>query len=61
MNNTDILFQILDWDSSHIEDDEGNKKFIARLFGKTKEDKSIYVEVEQFTPYFYVEIDSKWR
>lgn len=60
-NDKNILFQILDWDSSHIEDDEGNKKFIARLFGKTKENKSIYVEVEQFTPYFYVEIGKNWR
>ena len=31
------------------------------LFGKTKEDKSVYVNVEGFNPYFYVEIDSRWR
>ena len=31
------------------------------LFGKTKQDESVYVNVEGFKPYFYVEIDSSWR
>lgn len=57
----DLVFQILDWDHYHEEDDDGNKHFIGRLFGKTKENKSVYLRVEDFNPFFYVELDSKWR
>jgi DNA polymerase elongation subunit (family B) len=58
---TDLIFQILDWDHYHEEDDEGNKHFIGRLFGKTKDNKSIYLRVNDFNPFFYVELDSRWR
>jgi hypothetical protein len=40
-NNDDIVFQTLDWDYFHEEDDEGNKKFVIRLFGKTKNISSL--------------------
>lgn len=61
-----IEFQILDIDYYHTEDeDEDNdisvKQFNIMMFGKTRENKSVYVNVENFTPYFYVEIDASWN
>ena len=58
---SDVTFQIVDVDSYHRVDDDGNKHFDVMLFGKTADDKSVYVNVEGFTPFFYVEIDSHWR
>lgn len=59
--NSDIEFQILDWRQAQEEDMNGKKNFIVRLFGKTRDNKTIHVQVNKFTPYFYVEIDSSWR
>jgi DNA polymerase elongation subunit (family B) len=59
--DSDVKFQILDVDSYHRVDDDGNKHFDITLFGKTPEDESVFVNVEGFTPYFFVEIDSHWR
>jgi DNA polymerase elongation subunit (family B) len=58
----DLVFQILDIDYYHVEDEDENKKtFNIMLFGKTKNDKSVYVNVEGYNPCFYVEIDNRWR
>lgn len=57
----DVEFQMLDIDYYHAEDDDGKKTFNIRLFGKTKEGKSVYANVEGFKPYFFVEIDTQWR
>ena len=60
--DSDLEFQILDIDFYHAEDDDENKKiFNITMFGKTKEDKSVFVNVEGYTPCFYVEIDNGWR
>jgi DNA polymerase elongation subunit (family B) len=58
----DVDFQIIDIDSYQIEDeDEENKEeFMITLFGKTKNDKTVFVNVKNFKPYFYVEMDDKW-
>lgn len=59
----DLEFQILDIDSYNVDDDndEETQSFNIMLFGKTKEDKSVYVNVEGYRPYFYVEVNSEWR
>lgn len=60
--DNDLVFQILDIDSYHAKDDENEKSiFNIMLFGKTNEGKSVYVNVEGFNPYFYVEIDPSYR
>lgn len=65
--NEDMLFQILDWNYYHEETNEDNeeekigKDYVIRLFGRTDDNKSIYVKVTNYTPYFYIEIDEKWR
>lgn len=59
--STDVKFQILDVDSYNRIDDEGNKHFDITLFGKTSDDKSVFLNVEGFTPYFFIEVDARWR
>ena len=61
IHTDDVEFQIFDIDNYQAEDDDEKKKFNIMLFGKTKQDESVYVNVEGFKPYFYVEIDSSWR
>lgn len=65
INNIDkqdnIVFQIIDWDFFHDEDDDGNKKFSIRLFGRDKQQQTVYVQVDDFKPYFYVELQDNWR
>ena len=38
-----MIFQIVDWNYFHEEDDDGIKPYKIRLFGRTKENKTIYV------------------
>lgn len=63
--NDDLIFQVTDWDYYHTDDvdadDKPIKKFIARMYGTTIDDEKIFVEVEGFHPYFYVEIPSNWN
>lgn len=56
-----LIFQISDWDEHHQEDDDEKKHFIIRLFGKTKKQESVYLEIIDFKPYFYVEIKNNWN
>ena len=56
-----IEFQILDWNYYNYENDEGGKDYHIRLFGRTRDDKSIHVDVTGFRPYFYVKLEKTWR
>lgn len=60
-NDKKLVFQILDWNTQKREviDDEGYK---IGLFGRTEDNKTIYVNVTGFHPYFYVEVpnNTKW-
>lgn len=57
----DIVFQVLDWNYFHSEEINGERKFNIRLFGLTDDKSTIYVEVTDFTPYFYVRIPEHWN
>lgn len=57
--NKDIIFQIIDMYSYHTDDE--TKKFNIMLFGKTKEDLSVCVNIEGYQPYFYIEIEPNWK
>jgi DNA polymerase elongation subunit (family B) len=61
--NNDIIFQILDWSWYHEEDssEESLKKYVIRLFGRTQENQTIYVKVNNYTPFFYIEVPNSWR
>jgi DNA polymerase elongation subunit (family B) len=60
-NQKDLIFQIIDWSTFHKETDDERLKFTIRLFGMTEDKKTIYVEVNKFTPYFYVEVPDDWN
>lgn len=58
-NSNDLVFQMIDWSHYEEEDSEAcNPVFKMRLFGKTKKNKNIHVDVVNFMPYFFVEIPS---
>ena len=71
--NKDIIFNILDFNSYHNNDEEDDDsdiendnstntgEYTIELFGRTKNDKSVYVKVNGFTPYFYVDIPDNWN
>ena len=56
-----LIFQITDWDHFEIEDDDAQQQFYIRLFGRDKENNSVYLEVEDFKPFFYVELKDTWK
>ena len=70
-----IRFQIIDWNQYHesednddmnsSDDNEYNKninlKYKIRIFGKTDQGKSIYVNINNYTPFFYVKIPNEWN
>lgn len=56
-----VTFQILDWNFYQEDNDDGGKNYTIRLFGKTRDQQTIYTQVEGFQPFFFVEIDRKWR
>lgn len=57
----DITFQILDWNTFNEETSEGIKKYKIRLFGRVKDGRTIMVQIEKYTPYFYIELPDNWR
>lgn len=60
----DLLFQIVDWDSSDVnigDDEDEILRFQIVLHGRTKDNRTVYVRVDDYTPYFYIEIPSQWR
>jgi DNA polymerase elongation subunit (family B) len=51
-----FVFQSLDWDFYHVLDADDKKSFVIRIFGKTKDLKTVYLEVTDFKPFFFVEV-----
>lgn len=63
-NLNDIKFQVIDWDFYHEQEDISDieiNKYTIRLYGKTEENKNIYVRIDDFSPYFFVEIPTFWK
>lgn len=58
--DTGVSFQVIDWVSGVYDDEEGVSKYLIELFGRDIDNKSVYVKVKNFTPYFFIEIDKKW-
>ena len=60
---TNLQFQVIDWRSHDDCEHDGEKeveKFTIRLFGRTENNETVYLKVEDFTPYFYVEVPTTW-
>ena len=51
----------MDWRDGDIENDDGETIYRISLYGKTKELKSVYLEINDFFPYFFVKIKPKWE
>ena len=67
MSDKHIDFQIYDYIDSHEYDDSSETpddceigNYTIHLFGRTADDKDVYVKVLDYTPYFYVRIPDKW-
>ena len=63
-----IIFNIIDWNDKEITDNdsddsvsEATNDYIIEAFGRTKDDKSVYLKIIDFTPFFYVEIPRAWK
>ena len=56
--NETLRFQIISWEKfdKEINDDELDLEYKMYAFGITDEDKSICVEINEFTPYFFAKI-----
>ena len=60
-----ILFNVLDWNfmmnvkMMRLRKDM-TASFVIEAFGKTRDDKSVYLKITEFTPYFFVEIPKAW-
>jgi len=64
-NPDEFVFQALDWDFYHKDDysdDDGacRKQFVIQIFGKTPNQDPVYIEVMDFKPFFFVEMNSKF-
>lgn len=60
-DKNELIFQVLDWNYFHAENMDGERKYTIRLFGLTEDKKTLYVEVNDFLPYFYVKIPDNWK
>lgn len=72
-----IIFQIIDWSQYHeieVNDDSNDSDlenelntnndlthYKIRLYGRTQDNKSIYVNVNNYTPFFYIKIPSDFN
>ncbi|AYV84229.1 MAG: DNA polymerase family B elongation subunit [Hyperionvirus sp.] len=63
IDQTPVEFQILDWKNYQYADEgvHAAKPFMMRLYGQTRDNKTVHVLVKKFTPYFYIEINKSWR
>jgi DNA polymerase elongation subunit (family B) len=69
MKQTDLQFQIISWDNYHeTNNDDDNEDedtvtdvFSIRIYGRTIENKSVFMNIKDYTPYFYVEIPHTWK
>ena len=61
VNLPQVEMQVLDWRTHQDDDINGKKTVVIRLFGRTRDQKTIYVQINKFTPYFFIEINKSWR
>lgn len=68
----DLIFNILDYyeiDEKNIDNEENVdgkendnlKKYIIKIFGRTREGKSVYLKVYDYPPHFYILLPNEWN
>ena len=61
-----IKLNVIDWkdyddiDDFEDEEDDENHYFIE-TYGRTQDDKSVFLRITGFTPYFFVEVPTNWK
>ena len=65
-----ITFNTIDWTDYDIEmeddtysdsEEEAEHYYNIETYGRTKDDKSVFLRINNFQPYFYVEIPLEWK
>ena len=62
-----IKFNVIDWneyDNEICDDDDidhDESLYTIEAFGRTNNDKTIYLKISGYTPYFFVEIPRSWK
>lgn len=56
-----LEFQVTFWGFYHEKDTEGEDVYNIQAFGRTEDDKSVYVKITGFTPFFYVKCSNSWN
>jgi len=62
-----VEFQIISWQAKDevgeedSDDNTINNKYMIELYGRTKDDKTVYLKVTDYKPFFYIELKEKWK
>jgi DNA polymerase elongation subunit (family B) len=62
-SKNDLIFNVLDWHEfdESIDDDDNNKKYVIKAFGRTENFESVYLRIEDFPPHFYILLPESWK
>lgn len=55
-----FTFNVLDWHELDENDSNNNKKYYIKCFGRTEDDKSVYLRIDDFPVHFYILIPENW-
>ena len=58
IKSEDISFNVIDWQSLDMKI-KGKKQFVVRAFGRDEYDESVCLQIKDFKPYFYFEIEQQ--
>lgn len=61
MTENEFVFQIISWKPCNKKDESNNLRFEVKLFGMTQDNKTVFLNLTGFKPYFYVKIPKKWN
>lgn len=56
-----MLIQILDWYTYDAKDENDQQFFKMLMFGKTKENKTVTLHIDDFPPHFFIKVPKTWN
>jgi len=66
--NENLILQTFDWKESNdtiTEYDDGNEieiqKYVIKTYGRTEDNKSVYLKINNYKPYFYIKKPDYWN
>lgn len=73
-NQKELVFQAIEWQDFNENDcddencdemtdyfDKSNEKYVIRIFGVNEKGNSVCLNVENFTPFFYIKVPDNWK